>query len=149
MSNPQRPEREAIEQALREYTIQWRGVPVDIATVADALLAALPPTPTPRLPCYCCLESGCSDGCMCSRACSVCHGEDMPCAKCKGSGRELVAREAPADAPPATHICGDPSSACDAECMANAYEAEERRAAEPPAPPAQVLTPFTDQQEGQ
>jgi hypothetical protein len=47
MSNPQRPEREAIEQALREYTIQWRGVPVDIATVADALLAALPPTPTP------------------------------------------------------------------------------------------------------
>jgi hypothetical protein len=47
MSDPQRPEREAIEQALREYTIQWRGVPVDIATVADALLAALPPTPTP------------------------------------------------------------------------------------------------------
>jgi hypothetical protein len=165
MSNPQRPEREAIEQALREYTIQWRGVPVDIATVADALLAALPPTPTPRLPCYCCLESGCSDGCMCSRACSVCQGEDVPCAKCKGSGRELVAREAPADAPPATprDILFAPCQWCgyngadywqagphgfdcpwftvggmrERELLLPQVQPPPKPAAEPPAPPAQ------------
>jgi hypothetical protein len=86
---------EAVEQALIDAELIC-----ELRNLAPALLAALPPTP--RLPCYCCSESGCSDGCMCSRACSVCQGEDVPCAKCKGSGRELVAREAPADAPPAT-----------------------------------------------
>jgi hypothetical protein len=108
MSDPQRPEREAIERLFEEVLDAWasqQAMPDDAAIESArqrmaVLLAALPPTP--RLPCYCCSESGCSDGCMCSRACSVCQGEDVPCAKCKGSGRELVAREAPADAPPAT-----------------------------------------------
>jgi hypothetical protein len=75
----------------------------------------------------------------------------VPCAKCKGSGRELVAMEAPADAPPATPRCecghtrtfhNHSIGACShgtgvrPTCDCPAYR---ETAAEPPAPPAQVL----------
>jgi hypothetical protein len=66
MSDPQRPEREAIEQALTDQLIidaiaeaepeyrgagMWLALPKDLVkarrVLTDALLAALPPTPTP------------------------------------------------------------------------------------------------------
>jgi hypothetical protein len=66
--------------------------------IVEAALRVAPAGVTPSLPCYCCSESGCSDGCMCSRSCPKCHGEDVPCDKCKGSGRELLPRQLAAPA---------------------------------------------------
>jgi hypothetical protein len=100
----------------------------------DRLREALLAAPAPSLPCNCCSESGCSDGCMCSRACSVCQGEDVPCAKCKGSGRELVAREAPADAPPAMPRCDCRLGGINERGELDSQPCD--HSAEPPAPPA-------------
>jgi hypothetical protein len=62
---------------------------------------------------------------------------------CQTCGANHEAREAPADAPPAT-IPG-----VNAPHFVTGMSIAHQPAAEQPAPPAQALTPFTDQQEGQ
>ena len=143
MSDPQRPEREAIEQALTDQLIidaiaeaepeyrgagMWLALPKDLVkarrVLTDALLAA--PAPTEK-------RHGCTN-----------------CGERFDDFDELYAHverhgEAPADAPPATpRQCwfqhewqGVPAKGDPCECGVMRWL---EPAAEPPAPPAQVLT---------
>jgi hypothetical protein len=134
MSDSQRPGREAIERAIKDLPCyeaeELEDAPGYFLKKSDVLgvLAALPPTPTPGWQPISC-------------DCPASEGHDCPLTGAECAARR-AAREAPADAPPATPQCDAQTCECqccphdggDCACACHGTHAE------PPAPPAQVLT---------